>query len=645
MAILDRINKPNDIKWIPQQQYDPLAQEIRTFLVEHVAQTGGHLASNLGVVELTMALHLVLRFPQDKLIWDVGHQSYTHKILTGRKDDFTTLRQMDGISGFSRRDESDCDCFDTGHSSTSISAGLGFATARDLTGESYHVVSVIGDGAMTGGLAYEALNNAANLTTNFIIVLNDNTMSISENVGGLSQHLSSLRTAEAYQEFKSDVHTSLSRLPYGERVARRISKTKSGLKQILIPGMIFENMGLTYLGPVDGHNIEDMVRIFTEAKKVNGAVVVHVLTEKGKGYRPAEQRPERFHGIGPFDVKTGEPLVEKTKPDYTDVFSSVICKIASKNEDVVAMTAAMADGTGLRRFRAQFPERFFDVGIAEGHAVTFAAGLAAAGLHPFFAVYSSFLQRGFDELIHDVCMQNLPVTFAIDRAGLVGEDGKTHQGILDLSYLALMPNMTVLAPKNRWELADMLWFCSRYDGPSAIRYPRGQAWDGLKECRSPIEYGKSEWIEKESGIAIFAVGTMVEQAQLVHNLLQFMGLESSLINARFVKPVDGEAIEEAANTHRLLVTMEENVLHGGYGESVEEYLAERKITIPVLRFGIADEFVTHGDVARLRERLGLDASHMADRIAEAYGMLGGTTPQKKKKTREKEKPDGGEETT
>ncbi len=645
MAILDRINKPNDIKWIPQRQYEALAQEIRSFLVEHVAQTGGHLASNLGAVELTMALHLVLRFPQDKLIWDVGHQSYTHKILTGRKEDFSTLRQLDGISGFPRRAESDCDCFDTGHSSTSISAGLGFATARDLTGASYHVVSVIGDGAMTGGLAYEALNNAANLTTNFIIVLNDNTMSISENVGGLSQHLASLRTAEAYQEFKSDVHTSLSRIPYGERVARRISKTKSGLKQLLIPGMIFENMGLTYLGPVDGHNIEDMVRIFTEAKKVNGAVVVHVLTEKGKGYRPAEQRPERFHGVGPFDVKTGEPLTEKTKPDYTDVFSNVICKIAAKNEDVVAMTAAMADGTGLRRFRAQFPERFFDVGIAEGHAVTFAAGLAAAGLHPFFAVYSSFLQRGFDEMIHDVCMQNLPVTFTIDRAGLVGEDGKTHQGILDLSYLSLMPHMTVLAPKNRWELADMLWFCSRYDGPSAIRYPRGQAWEGLKECRAPIEYGKSEWIEKESGIAIFAVGTMVEQAQLVHNLLRFMGLESSLVNARFVKPVDGEAVEEAAKTHRLLVTMEENVLHGGYGESVEEYLTEREIEVPVLRFGIADEFVPHGDVARLRERLGLDASHMADRIAEVYGMLGEATSRKKKKTKEKENPAKGEETS
>ncbi len=640
MAILDRINKPNDIKWIPQQQYDALALEIRSFLVEHVAKTGGHLASNLGTVELTMALHLVLRFPQDKLIWDVGHQSYTHKILTGRKDDFATLRQLDGISGFPRRAESDCDCFDTGHSSTSVSAGLGFATARDLTGASYHVVSVVGDGALTGGLAYEALNNAADLTTNFIIVLNDNTMSISKNVGGLSQHLASLRTAEAYQEFKSDVHTSLSRLPYGERVARRISKTKSGLKQILIPGMIFENMGLTYLGPVDGHNVLDMVRIFTEAKKVSGAVVVHVLTEKGKGYRPAEQKPERFHGIGPFDVKSGKPITQKKKPDYTDVFSGTIVRIAEKNEKVVALTAAMADGTGLRRFRAQFPDRFFDVGIAEGHAVTFSAGLAAAGLHPFFAVYSSFLQRGFDELVHDVCMQKLPVTFVIDRAGLVGGDGETHQGLLDLSYLSLMPNMTILAPKNKWELNDMLWFCSRYDGPSAIRYPRGQAWEGLKDRRAPIEYGKSEWIEKESGIAIFAVGNMVEHAGLVHNLLQFMGCESSLINVRFVKPLDGEILEEAAKDHPLFVTMEENMLHGGFGESVEEYVSDHQMEVPVLRFGIEDRFVPHGDVPSLRERLGLDPAHMADRIAEVYRELVGKLSDKREDG--KERPDEGD---
>ncbi len=618
MAILDRINRENDIQKINPQDYAALASEIRAFLVEHVSRTGGHLAANLGAVELTMALHLVLNLPQDKLIWDVGHQSYTHKILTGRKDAFDTLRQLDGISGFPRRSESACDSFSTGHSSTSISAGLGLATARDLASEHYSVVSVIGDGALTGGLAYEALNNAADLKTNLIIVLNDNTMSISKNVGGMSQHLASLRTAEAYQEFKSDVHSSLERLPYGERVARRISNTKSGLKQILIPGMIFENMGITYLGPVDGHNIEDMTRLFTAAKRVNGAVVVHVVTQKGKGYAPAERRPERFHGIGPFDVETGKPKTPKKEASYTDVFSSVICKIAAKDESVVAMTAAMVDGVGLRRFRAQYPDRFFDVGIAEEHAVTFAAGMAVGGLHPFFAVYSSFLQRAFDEIVHDVCLQNLPVTFAIDRAGLVGEDGETHQGILDLSYLSLMPNMTVMAPKNKWELADMLWFASRYEGPCAIRYPRGTAWDGLKENRAPIEYGKSEWIYEESGVAIFAVGNMVEHAVMTHDLLRMMGVESSLINARFVKPIDCESLQRAAQNHRLIVTMEENMLHGGFGESVEEYLDAQGADVSVLRFGIEDQFVPHGKVAQLQERLGLDAQHMAQRIAEEY---------------------------
>ncbi len=621
MGLLDQINRENDIKKIPPQQYGQLAGEIRAFLLENVSRTGGHLASNLGAVELTMALHLVLNLPKDKLIWDVGHQSYTHKILTGRKDAFSTLRQLGGISGFPRRDESACDCFDTGHSSTSISVGLGFATARDLLGESYNVVSVIGDGALSGGLAYEALNNASKLNTNFIIVLNDNHMSISENVGGMASHLASLRTAEAYQEFKSDVHTSLDRLPYGERVARRIHNTKSGIKQLMIPGMIFENMGVTYLGPVSGHNISDMVRILNAAKKVKGAVVVHVITDKGRGYLPAERRPEQFHGIGPFDLETGKPVAPKKQPDYSDIFSTVMCKIAAKNDRVVALTAAMADGTGLRRFRAQYPDRFFDVGIAEEHAVTFAAGMAASGLHPFFAVYSTFLQRAFDEVIHDVCLQKLPVTFAVDRAGLVGGDGETHQVILDLSYLSLMPNMTVMAPKNKWELADMLWFCSRYDAPAAVRYPRGKAWDGLKENRAPIEYGKSEWICREGGIAILAVGNMVENALLTHNLLQFMGLDSSLINVRFIKPIDRKMIGEVLKDHEMIVTMEENMLHGGFGESVEEYLSGQNEPIPILRFGIKDRFVPHATAAELQEMLGLDANHMAERIAEAYRKL------------------------
>lgn len=524
------------------------------------------------------------------------------------------MRQLDGMSGFPKRTESDCDCFDTGHSSTSVSAGLGFARARDLMGEDYSVVSVIGDGALTGGLAYEALNNAANLQTNFIIVLNDNKMSISENVGGLSRHLASLRTAESYQEFKSEVHSSLERIPYGERVARRIHKTKSGLKQLLIPGMIFENMGVTYLGPVNGHNLNDMVHIFNEAKKVNGAVVVHVQTDKGRGYRPAELRPDKFHGTGPFDVETGRLISPKKKPDYTDVFSTVMCKIAARNDKIVAITAAMSDGTGLRRFRSEFPDRFFDVGIAEGHAVTFAAGMAASGLHPVFAVYSSFLQRGFDQLVHDVCMQNLPVIFAIDRAGLVGADGETHQGLFDLSYLSMIPNMTVMAPKNKWELADMLWFASRYDGPIALRYPRGTACDTMKSFREPVCHGKSEWLFEEEEIAIFAVGNMVETAMQVRELLKAKGHSCSLVNVRFVKPIDTDSIRKAASSHTLIVTIEENIIHGGFGSSVEEFLERELPGTKIMVCGIEDSFVPHGAVPLLRKRYGLDAESLAMRI-------------------------------
>lgn len=621
MSVLDRINQPNDIKYLSETQLEELPGEIRQFLIEHLSKTGGHLASNLGAVELTMALHLVLNFPEDKLIWDVGHQSYTHKILTGRKNEFDHLRQLDGMSGFPKRSESDCDCFDTGHSSTSISAGLGFARARDLLGEDYNVVSVIGDGALTGGMAFEALNNAAELNTNLIIVLNDNKMSISENVGGLSQHLASLRTAEAYQEFKSGVHSSLERLPYGERVVRRIRKTKSSLKQLLIPGMIFENMGVTYLGPVDGHNLNDMVRILQEAKKVNGPVVVHVQTEKGLGYLPAEEHPAHFHGTGPFDIATGKALAKKEKATYTDVFSTVICKIAAKNDEVVAITAAMADGTGLKRFRSEYPARFFDVGIAEGHAVTFAAGLAAAGLHPVFAVYSSFLQRGFDQVVHDVCMQNLPVVFTIDRAGLVGADGETHQGVFDLSYMGMIPNMTVLAPKNKWELADMLRFAFRQNGPVAVRYPRGTAYDGLKEHRAPICYGKSEWLCEEMQIAIFAVGNMVEEAVKVHEILHERGYDCSLINVRFVKPLDQETLLKAAKEHLLIVTMEENVLRGGFGYAAAAFLSASNVNTKVLHFGIDDQFVQHGTVSQLHERIGLDAQSMAEKIIETYKTI------------------------
>ena len=605
--VLDRINQANDIKYLNEAQLEELPGEIRQFLIEHISKTGGHLASNLGVVELTMALHLVLNFPEDKLIWDVGHQSYTHKILTGRKREFEHLRQLDGISGFPKRSESDCDAFDTGHSSTSISAGLGYARARDLLGEDYHVVSVIGDGALTGGPAFEALNNAAELQTNMIIVLNDNKMSISENVGGLSQHLASLRTAEAYQEFKSGVHNSLERLPYGERVVRRIRKTKSSLKQLLIPGMIFENMGITYLGPVDGHDIKGLIRIFSEAKKINRAVLIHVITKKGKGYRPAEKNPSAFHGVEPFDIETGKPLRKKEHPGYTDVFSREICRLAAENPKIVAVTAAMPDGTGLKRFSKEYPDRFFDVGIAEEHAVTSAAGMAAAGLKPVVAVYSSFLQRAYDQVIHDVCIQNLPVVFCVDRAGLVGSDGETHQGIFDLTFLSSVPNMSVMAPKNRWELEKMLQFAISYDGPIAIRYPRGEAYRGLKEFLAPVEYGVSEMLYEERGTALLAVGSMVSTAEHIREKLKSAGQPCTLVNGRFVKPMDTDVIDHLAGTHHTIVTLEENVLRGGYGERVTDYVQKHYPQIKVVNIALPDAYVEHGNVSVLRNELGIDS--------------------------------------
>lgn len=618
MAVLDRINNVNDIKQLSMSEVYMLAGEIRQFLVQHISETGGHLASNLGAVELTLALHMICDLPKDKIVWDVGHQSYTHKILTGRKEKFDTLRQFGGMSGFPKRSESDCDCFNTGHSSTSVSAGLGLAEARDILGEDYKVISVIGDGAFTGGMAYEALNNASHLKSNFIIVLNDNKMSISENVGGFATHMASMRTAEAYQEFKSGVHSALNKMPYGERATRRIQRTKNSLKQLLVPGMIFENMGVTYLGPIDGHNIEDMVGLLREAARVNGPVVVHVITEKGKGYLPASQHPDRFHGTAPFDIETGELKKPKDKANYTDVVSSVLKKIGEKDEKVVAITAAMADGTGLKRFRTAFPERFFDVGIAEAHAVTFAAGLACAGLKPVVAVYSSFLQRAYDQIIHDVCLQNLPVTFCVDRAGLVGADGETHQGIFDLSFLSDIPNMTVMAPKNKWELAAMLRYAVNFDGPIALRYPRGQAYEGLREYRKKIEYGRSEILFEEQEIALFAVGNMVETAVEVREELKRQGFSCSLVNARFVKPLDEKLLLEMAQKHTLLVTLEENICRGGYGESVLSFLNKQgKLQyLQVLNLGIQDQFVEHGSIGQLREAIGLDVESIVKAIVK-----------------------------
>lgn len=617
--MLEKIQKPNDIKKIPADQLPALAEEIREFIIESLSKTGGHLASNLGVVELTIAMHRVFDLPKDKLIWDVGHQSYTHKILTGRKDGFETLRREGGISGFPKRSESDCDVFDTGHSSTSISAGVGYVRARELKKENYSVVSIIGDGALTGGMAYEALNNAASLKSNFIIVLNDNEMSITENVGGMSSYLSGLRTASAYTDFKMDVTKALNRIPgIGPGMVDAMRKTKSSIKQIIIPGMLFEDMGLTYLGPVDGHNIPQLIKTFQEAKRFEGPILVHVLTQKGRGYEPAMRHPARFHGAGPFDVKTGLP-VGKSNPTYTDVFSTVMRKMGDRRKDVAAVTAAMMTGVGLKRFFNMFPDRCFDVGIAEEHAVTFAAALSLGGITPVVAIYSSFLQRAYDQIMHDVCMQNLHVVFAVDRAGLVGYDGETHHGIFDLSYLGSMPNMTILAPKNLWELSDMIKFAVDYDGPIAVRYPRGEAYTGLKEFRAPICLGKSEVIHEGSRVALLAVGSMVKMAEEVQKQLkERMDMDAALVNARFVKPIDEELLRSFADTYELVVTLEENVKDGGFGERVLAFAEEEDLPFGVEIIALPDRFIPHGSVSYQMKQVGFTPEDICGRIEEYY---------------------------
>lgn len=616
---LETIEKANDIKQTDRENWAQLAREIREFLIEKISVTGGHLGSNLGAVELTMALHLALDLPEDKIVWDVGHQSYTHKILTGRREGFATLRQLHGLSGFPKTRESCCDVFNTGHSSTSVSAGLGLVKARDIRGEGSTVVSVIGDGSLTGGMAYEALNNAAKLETNFIIILNDNNMSISENVGGVSKYLNNIRTATKYLDLKAGIYNALQRTKRGEGTIRTIRRAKSSFKQLVIPGMFFEDMGITYLGPVDGHDIEGLVRVIGEAKRVKGAVLIHAMTQKGRGYAPAERHPARFHGAEPFDIETGLPAKKRAMASYTDVFSTVMCKLGQRDERIVAITAAMPDGTGLKRFRNRYPDRFFDVGIAEEHAVTFAAGLAAGGLRPVVAVYSSFLQRAYDQILHDVCIQNLPVIFAIDRAGLVGSDGETHQGIFDFTYLTGIPNMCVMAPKNKWELSDMMKFAVSYGGPIALRYPRGGAYDGLAAFRAPIEPGRAEWIWREGEIALFAAGSMVKTAEQVRERLKEQGHDVSLINARFVKPVDEEAIKEACRGHRLIVTLEENVSCGGYGEKVLDCMNRNGLRNLCLNISIPDAYVEHGDVEALKREIGIDADSIVERVCAALG--------------------------
>ncbi len=616
--ILDSINHANDIKKIRKEDYAQLSQEIRDFLLEKVSEKGGHLASNLGVVELTMALHLFLNFPEDQLVWDVGHQAYVHKILTGRKDGFDTLRQLDGMSGFPKCKESATDAFNTGHSSTSISAALGMARARDLLRKNNKVVAVIGDGALSGGMAFEALNNAARLKTNMIVVLNDNNMSISENVGGMATYLGKLRTDVRYTKFKTGVEQTIMKMPQiGNALMGTMRRSKESIKRLMVPGMLFEDMGITYLGPIDGHNITGIYSMLERAQRVKGTVIVHVITKKGKGYRFAEKYPSHFHGVNPFDVTTGKSKSRKAGPSYTDIFSKKLMELAKDNKRIAAITAAMPSGTGLQAFKEHFPSRFTDVGIAEEHAVTYAAGMAKAGMIPIVAIYSTFMQRAYDQILHDVCLGEFPVVFILDRAGIVGNDGETHQGIFDLSFLGSIPNLTIVAPKNAAELEKMLEFAVSFGKPIAMRFPRGTAYLGMIEQQEPLVYGKSEVLHEGSKVALLAVGSMVKHAEKVRELLQADHVDATVVNARFVKPIDEELIEELAQNHSLLVTMEENVEHGGYGQSVASFICDHNLDLRHINISVKDNFVEHGKVYELYQRLGLDPQSVYEKIIES----------------------------
>ncbi|MFZ5966275.1 MAG: 1-deoxy-D-xylulose-5-phosphate synthase [Bacillota bacterium] len=609
-GLLSKIDSPVDIKKLNDFELHELAGEIRKFLVESVSKTGGHLASNLGVVELTLAIHSVFNSPDDKIIWDVGHQSYVHKLLTGRKHLFNTLRKFKGLSGFPKRNESVHDAFETGHSSTSISAALGMAMARDIKKEKNAVIAVIGDGALTGGMAFEALNHAGHTKTDFIVILNDNEMSIAQNVGGLSKYLNRLRSDPAYFKVKDDVENILNKIPaVGKAVFKTAEKAKDSLKYFLVPGIIFEELGCTYLGPVNGHDIKELKIVLERAKKVRGPVFIHVITKKGKGYVFAEKNPDKFHGVGSFTIESGKLLSSKSKtPSYSAIFGNTIVELANKDRNIVAITAAMPSGTGLQEFSATHPDRFFDVGIAEQHAVTFAAGLAANGLKPVFTVYSTFLQRAYDQIIHDVCIQNLPVVFCIDRGGLVGNDGETHHGVFDLSYLTHIPNMTVMAPKDGKELECMLSYAVTHKGPIAIRYPRGESDDFTAISKNySVDDMKAEVLMKGSDVCIFAVGNMVRNAYDAAVQAIARGVSCTVVNIRVVKPLDEETILNEALEAKHIITIEDNVISGGFGEKVLELLNRKKMTTKNIRIlGLPDKFIEHGDTEELIKQHGLD---------------------------------------
>lgn len=615
--LLTEINEPLDLKKLGEQELIQLSKELREIIIRTVSQTGGHLAPSLGTIELTLALYSVFDFPPDKIVWDVGHQAYAHKILTGRREAFATLRQKDGLSGFPRRCESTYDTFGVGHASTSISASLGVALARDLDGRTEHVIAVIGDGALTGGEAFEALNNAGDYQRNLIVILNDNGMSIDENVGAISTYLSKLRVTKEYQKVKKDVEGLLRSIPrIGETVLKTASYVKTGVRSALVPGGIFEEMGFNYIGPLDGHDLSLLREIFTEVKMLNGPIFIHVRTQKGKGYLPAEISPEDFHGVGKFDILTGESTKKKGKiPSYTSVFSKALIDLAAKNEDIVAITAAMPQGTGLKEFSEHYPERFFDVGIAEQHATTMAAGLAVGGKRPFVAIYSTFLQRAFDQLLHDVCLQNLPVVFCLDRAGLVGEDGATHHGVFDLSYLRMMPNMVIMAPKDENELRQMLATSLTINAPVAIRYPRGNGRGvEINYDFQTLPFAKAEKLYPQGKVNFLAVGTMVELAEEVVALLAKENIIAGLYNMRFIKPFDEELIRTLAKDTELFVTLEENMLAGGFGSAISEFLLDENLGVNLIRFGIKDQFIEHGTREELLSLCGLTKEQVFNKI-------------------------------
>ena len=617
--ILETINSPADVKALSLEQLKQLAEEIRQLLISVISKTGGHLAPNLGVVELTLALHRVFTTPKDKIVFDVGHQSYIHKIITGRREQFSTLRQYGGLSGFPKRSESEHDAFGTGHSSTSISSALGMAVARDLQGENYNVIAVIGDGSMTGGMAFEALNNAGTLHKKMIVVLNDNEMSISKNVGAMSEYLYQLRTGETYNKIKHDIEGWLKNMEFGTDVLKAIRRLKGSVKYLMVPTSIFEELGFTYLGPIDGHDLQGLTEVLQAAKKIDGPVLVHVLTKKGKGYKPAEESPNKFHGTGPFDIATGKKIANPNAPiTYTEVFGKTLTELANEDKEIIGITAAMPDGTGMSTFAKAHPERCFDVGIAEQHAVTSAAGAAAVGLKPVAAIYSTFLQRAYDSVLHDICMQKLHVTLCLDRAGLVGDDGYTHHGVFDYAYLRSMPEMTIMAPKDENELRHMLKTAVDFDGPVSVRYPRGSGVGvSINEPMHSLPIGKAEVLREGKDVCLWAIGSMVQSALQAADKLAEQGISAGVVNMRFAKPLDEELLLEHATQYGKIVTLEEGVLQGGVGSAVLETLNAAKMLqkCQVLTLGIPDEFVLHGDKKLLFKDLGLDVETIADKIA------------------------------